>query len=79
MSRIIGVAKFLDSKKLSITRDGNQEIISADNIVIATGSQVTPLPGVVIDESRIVSSTGALELDYVPKKNGSDWRRRDRP
>lgn len=68
VSRIIGVAKFLDSKKLSITRDGNEEIISADNIVIATGSQVTPLPGVVIDESRIVSSTGALELDYVPKK-----------
>ena len=39
----------------------------AKNIVIATGSSVTPLPGVTIDEQRIVSSTGALELPEVPK------------
>jgi dihydrolipoamide dehydrogenase len=40
----------------------------AKNIVIATGSDVTPLPGITIDEKQIVSSTGALTLSSVPKK-----------
>jgi dihydrolipoamide dehydrogenase len=59
----------------------------AKNIVIATGSSVTPLPGVEIDQERIVDSTGALELSQVPKhlvvigggviglELGSVWRR----
>lgn len=57
------------------------------NILIATGSDVMPLPGVAVDEKTIVSSTGALELAEVPKKLvvigagviglelGSVWRR----
>ncbi len=57
------------------------------NIVIATGSDVVPLPGVTVDEKRIVTSTGALELDTVPGhfvvvgggiiglELGSVWRR----
>ncbi len=60
---------------------------SANNILIATGSDVMPLPGVEVDEKKIVSSTGALELTSVPKKMvvigggviglelGSVWRR----
>ncbi|PCJ02665.1 MAG: dihydrolipoyl dehydrogenase [Alphaproteobacteria bacterium] len=40
----------------------------ADNIIIATGSDVISLPGIKIDEKKIVSSTGALELSSVPKK-----------
>lgn len=67
--------------------DGGEETLNAKNIVIATGSEVTPLPGVEIDEKKIVSSTGALELSKVPKKMvvigagviglelGSVWRR----
>ncbi|HEX8534905.1 MAG TPA: dihydrolipoyl dehydrogenase [Allosphingosinicella sp.] len=59
----------------------------AKNIVIATGSSVTPLPGVEIDQERIVDSTGALELPKVPNhlvvigggviglELGSVWRR----
>jgi dihydrolipoamide dehydrogenase len=59
----------------------------AKNFVIATGSSVTPLPGVEIDQERIVDSTGALELDKVPEhlvvigggviglELGSVWRR----
>lgn len=39
----------------------------AKNIVIATGSDSMPLPGVDVDEKRIVSSTGALDLAEVPK------------
>ena len=59
----------------------------AKNFVIATGSSVTPLPGVEIDQERIIDSTGALELDAVPGhlvvigggviglELGSVWRR----
>ena len=43
--------------------DGKTQTLETKNIVIATGSDVAPLPGVEIDEKRIVSSTGALALD----------------
>src|SRR5579883_935188 len=62
-------------------------ILDAKNIVIATGSDYAPLPGVEVDEKRIVSSTGALALEKVPGhfvvigggyiglEMGSVWRR----
>ena len=40
----------------------------ADNIVIATGSDASSIPGVEIDEKTVVSSTGALELGEIPRK-----------
>ncbi|WP_203310652.1 dihydrolipoyl dehydrogenase [Sphingomonas beigongshangi] len=61
--------------------------VRAKNIVIATGSSVTPLPGVTIDQKVVVDSTGALELPKVPEhmvvigggviglELGSVWRR----
>jgi dihydrolipoamide dehydrogenase len=64
-----------------------KDTLAAKNILIASGSEVTPLPGVVIDEKKIVSSTGGLELTEVPKRLvvigagiiglelGSVWRR----
>jgi dihydrolipoamide dehydrogenase len=64
-----------------------KDTLSARNILIASGSEVIPLPGVTVDEKKIVSSTGALELDEVPKhlivvgagiiglELGSVWRR----
>ncbi|NIZ03860.1 dihydrolipoyl dehydrogenase [Thalassospira lucentensis] len=67
--------------------DGGEETLNTKNIVIATGSEVTPLPGVEIDEDKILSSTGGLLLPKVPKKMvvigagviglelGSVWRR----
>ncbi len=48
--------------------DGKTETVEAKAIVIATGSESTPLPGVEIDERRIVTSTGALELPSVPER-----------
>ena len=42
--------------------------LKTKNIVIATGSEATSLPGIKIDEKNIVSSTGALSFDKVPKK-----------
>ena len=44
------------------------KVYAAKHIVIATGSESIPLPGVTVDEARIVSSTGALELGAVPKR-----------
>jgi dihydrolipoamide dehydrogenase len=64
-----------------------ERIVRAKNIVIATGSSVTPLPGLEVDQERIVDSTGALELGQVPShlvvigggviglELGSVWRR----
>lgn len=49
--------------------DGSVETtINTKNIVIATGSEVTPFPGIEIDEKKIISSTGALSLNEVPKR-----------
>lgn len=45
-----------------------KETYDAKHIIIATGSDVATLPGIDIDEKKIVSSTGALELSSVPKK-----------
>ncbi|SCV99959.1 LAFE_0B06304g1_1 [Lachancea fermentati] len=45
-----------------------ETILEAKNIIVATGSEVTPFPGINIDEERIVSSTGALSLKEVPKR-----------
>ncbi|MEQ9124400.1 MAG: dihydrolipoyl dehydrogenase, partial [Alphaproteobacteria bacterium] len=47
---------------------GKETTLETRNILIATGSETTPLPGVEIDEKKIVSSTGALDLAKVPKK-----------
>jgi dihydrolipoamide dehydrogenase len=46
---------------------GAQQVLTTSRIIIATGSEVTPLSGVKIDEKRIVSSTGGLFLSKVPK------------
>ncbi len=67
--------------------DGKTQTLETKNIVIATGSDVARLNGIDIDEKRIVSSTGALDLAKVPEKLlvvgagiiglelGSVWRR----
>jgi dihydrolipoamide dehydrogenase len=49
------------------TGNGASQEIQAGAIVIATGSESIPLPGLTIDEQRIVSSTGALAFDRVPE------------
>ena len=59
----------LFSKNDIIVYDQNKKTnIKTKNIVIATGSEVSSLPGIEIDEKNIISSTGALSLKKVPKK-----------
>ena len=67
--------------------DGSVSALAAKNIVIATGSEPTPLPGVAFEDGKVVDSTGALSLPAVPKhlivvgagiiglELGSVWRR----
>lgn len=52
----------------ALKSDGSSEVVNTKNILIATGSEVTPFPGIEIDEEQIVSSTGALSLKEVPKR-----------
>jgi len=83
-----GLGRIVGAGKVEVTPDGGKpETLDAKSIVIATGSEVAGLPGIHIDEKKIVSSTGALELAKVPGKMivigagviglelGSVWRR----
>ncbi len=83
-----GAGEIVAIGKVRVTgEDGKTADLATRNVVIATGSEVAPLKGVDIDETRIVSSTGALEFPSVPKhlvvigggviglELGSVWRR----
>jgi dihydrolipoamide dehydrogenase len=85
---IKGAGKIAGPGKVEVTgADGAMTTLDAKNIVIATGSEPAPLPGVTVDQKRIVDSTGALSLPEVPKslivigagviglELGSVWRR----
>jgi dihydrolipoamide dehydrogenase len=84
---IRGAGRLAAPGRIEVTADGGSRSIAARHIIIATGSDSLPLPGVTIDEKRIVSSTGALSLERVPKhlavigggyiglEMGSVWRR----
>ena len=85
---IVGEARIAAPGKVEVRRaDGSARELETRHILIATGSEVMPLPGVSIDEDRIVSSTGAIALKEVPKRLlvvgggyiglelGSVWRR----
>lgn len=48
--------------------EGGEATFLAKNILIATGSEATPFPGLTIDEKKVITSTGAIALDQVPKK-----------
>src|SRR5690606_831624 len=62
-----GEGRIVGPGKVEVTKlDGAKETIETKAIVIATGSDVTRLKGIEIDEKRVVSSTGALALDKVP-------------
>lgn len=64
-----GTASIPAAGKIVVTaEDGKTQEIETKNIVIATGSESAPLPGVTIDEKTVVTSTGALEIGTVPKE-----------
>ena len=66
---IKGRGSFLDKNKISITtNDGENKTIEGKKIIISTGSEALPMPGVEFDEEKILSSTGALNIHKVPNK-----------
>lgn len=84
----IGRGTIAGQNRVTVTaNDGSTQTLVTRNIVIATGSEPTPLPGVDIDQKQVVDSTGALSLSAVPKslvvvgagiiglELGSVWRR----
>ena len=82
-----GEARLTGKQTVEVVNDGEIQTLKAKNIVIATGSEPVSLSGIAIDEQTIVSSTGALSLNEVPKhlvvigagfiglEMGSVWRR----
>jgi dihydrolipoamide dehydrogenase len=83
-----GTGRIVKSGEVAVTSpSGETQTLNAKSIVIATGSDSAHLPGIDIDEKRILSSTGALELEAVPRRLlvigagviglelGSVWRR----
>jgi dihydrolipoamide dehydrogenase len=64
-----GFGRIAEPGKVTVAgADGAEHEVEAGSIVIATGSESAPLPGIAIDEQRILSSTGALALDHVPNR-----------
>ena len=65
---IKGTASFKGEHEVNVNlTDGGEQTVVAKNILIATGSEATPFPGLKIDEKRIITSTGAIALEKVPE------------
>ncbi len=88
IDHVFGAGKITGQGQVEVAlSDGGAQTLEGKNIVIATGSDIVTLPGIEIDEERVVSSTGVLSLSKVPEKMivvgggviglelGSVWRR----
>lgn len=65
---IKGAASFVNENEVKVAlNDGGETTVRGNNILIATGSEATPFPGLEIDEKRVITSTGALTLDKIPE------------
>ena len=66
---IKGTGSFVNEHDIKVNLvDGGETQVTGKNIVIATGSESTPFPGLEIDEKKVITSTGAIALTEVPKK-----------
>ena len=68
ITSFIGNGYISSPTEVTVSSKNDTTIVKTDKILIATGSEVAPLNNISIDEKKIVSSTGALELTTVPKK-----------
>ncbi len=87
IKRVLGRGRILDATRVRVSGDKGDRILEAGHIVIATGSEPTPLRGIDFDGERLISSTEALALGEVPEhlivvgagviglELGSVWRR----
>ena len=66
---IKGTGSFVDEHTIKVNLlEGGEQVVKGKNIVIATGSESTPFPGLEIDEKKVITSTGAIALTEVPKR-----------
>lgn len=66
---IKGAGAFADEHTVNVNlNDGGETSVKGKNIIIATGSEATPFPGLTIDEKKVITSTGAIALTEIPKK-----------
>jgi len=66
---IKGTGAFQDEHTIAVNLvEGGETTVRGKNILIATGSEATPFPGLTIDEKKVITSTGAIALQEVPKK-----------
>ena len=69
VEHVAGVGRIAGPGRVEVTPEGGEtRTLEARNIVVATGSEPAGLPGIGIDEKRILSSTGALALEAVPER-----------
>lgn len=65
---IKGTGSFVSENEVKVAlNDGGETTLRGKNILIATGSEATPFPGLEIDEKRVITSTGAIALEKVPE------------
>lgn len=67
VSVFYGIGSFVDQRTVKVSAEKGEQLLSASNIIIATGSKPFTLPGIPIDKKRIITSTEALELGEIPK------------
>ncbi|GAB7360896.1 hypothetical protein MBLNU230_g0882t1 [Neophaeotheca triangularis] len=66
---IKGTGSFADEHTVAVNLvEGGETSVRGKNIIVATGSEATPFPGLTIDEKKVITSTGAIALEKVPKK-----------
>jgi dihydrolipoamide dehydrogenase len=65
---IKGAGSFVNEHEIKVDlNEGGETSVRGKNILIATGSEATPFPGLEIDEKRVITSTGAIALESVPE------------
>ncbi|KAM0551951.1 hypothetical protein ACHAPJ_008059 [Fusarium lateritium] len=65
---IKGAGSFVNENEIKVDlNEGGETSVRGKNILIATGSEATPFPGLEIDEKRVITSTGAIALEKVPE------------
>lgn len=65
---LMGEARFSGPRTLQVKTKSGEVEVQAENIILATGSVPTQIPGFPMDEQRVLSSTGALALAEIPKR-----------
>ncbi len=65
---VTGVGAFISPNQLAVETGAGRKVVSFDQAIIAAGSQAAKIPGFPYDDPRVIDSTGALELDGIPKR-----------